>query len=45
MRALAWNLRTWPTMPRKRHKWKSREAESTDASERGGLPCSSDEAG
>jgi len=45
MRALARNLRTWPTMPRERHKWWSREAESTDASERGGLPCSSDEAG
>ena len=45
VRALVRNLRTCPAMPRERYKQRNCEAESTDASGRGGLLRSSDEAG
>ena len=44
-RAPVRNVRTWPAMPGKAQAAYNREAESTYAPERGGLPCSSDEAG
>ena len=43
IRALLRNLGTWQVMLRERHKRRNREAESTDASGRGGLLRISDE--
>ena len=43
--ALARNMRPWTVMVRERRKRKTREAESTDAPDRFGLPHSSDEGG
>ena len=45
IRAFVRNLRTGPVMLRERHKWKTHEAESTDALARGALLRSSEEAG
>ena len=45
IRAFVRNVRTWPAMPREKAQAPKREAESTDAPERGGLLRSSDEAG
>ena len=39
------NLRTGSVMLKERRKWRSHEAESTDAPIRGALPRKSDEAG
>jgi len=45
IRAFVWNLRTGPVMRRERHKWRTQEADSTDALARGALLRSSGEAG
>ena len=45
IRAFVGNLRTGPVMPRERHKWKTHEAENTDAPVRDALLRSSEEAG
>ena len=44
MRAFVRNLRTWLAMVRERHKWKTHEAESTNAPTRVALLNSSEEA-